>query len=97
MPQDGLKPTEPQKTTPCNGNFPRKIPWQIEFAVRRGEHISDNEREKCPGLWSLRQQHLESKRLKIQPEANNKPPSDPVLYKDKPPDDTPNSDGHDWP
>ena len=94
MPQDGLKPTEPQKTTPCNGNFPRKIPWQIEFAVRRGEHVSNKERERCPGLWSLRQQQLGNKRLKIQTEVKDEPPSDAVLYKDKPPDE---HDRLEWP
>ena len=47
-----------------------------------------------PDLWPSREEHPENKRLKIPPEADKKPLSDPVLYKNKPPDD---GDSHDWP
>ena len=40
---------------------------------------------------------MKDKRLKMLPEANKKPPSDPVIYKDKPPDNTLNGGSHDWP
>jgi hypothetical protein len=80
-----------------NERLPHKILWQIETAIRRGEHISEEEKRKYPDLWPLQKQHPENKRLKILPEADSKPPSDPVLYKDKPTENTPNGGSHDWP
>ena len=58
--QDSIDSKQLTETGVHNGTLSYKTPWQIEYAIRPGNHISTRERERYPGLWLLRQRRLET-------------------------------------
>ena len=54
IPQDGGNSKHLTETEIQNKTLSYKTPWQIEYVIQRGDHIPKKEKERCPGLWSLR-------------------------------------------